>query len=395
MANGTLDVSPRQNALLAQLLAAPIQRAPARTPLGVVASGANDAANAFVSMMQDRRAAAKRQAVVDRLTGTVDQAMRPGGVQFAGPPSSVAGAAPDISARQGAYIKALLGSPETFSAGVSTLGKLLIDEEENEDFTLSPGQTRFRGGEAIASVPKEPEAITPFQRESLDIRKQQLEATQANTAATRAAKAAGEAREGSKTRFSQEDKLRDEFNKQSEDFVKIRDAFGRVQAAASDPSAAGDLALIFNYMKILDPGSTVREGEFATAQNAGSVPQRLRAQYNRALSGERLTDAIREDFVAQAENLYGSQAQQQQRLVEDYTNLATQNQLRPENVVRDLGRAVQRGGEGQAQPVVTDTSAFGDQTISTPNGEIVPGEVVRGADGKEYQNINGVMVEVR
>ena len=38
------------------------------------------------------------------------------------------------------------------------------------------------------------------------------------------------------------------------------------------PDAAGDMALIFSYMKMLDPNSTVREGEYATAQDAGSIP---------------------------------------------------------------------------------------------------------------------------
>jgi len=34
-------------------------------------------------------------------------------------------------------------------------------------------------------------------------------------------------------------------------------------------------------MKILDPGSVVREGEFATAQNSAGIPERIRAKYNR------------------------------------------------------------------------------------------------------------------
>jgi hypothetical protein len=68
-----------------------------------------------------------------------------------------------------------------------------------------------------------------------------------------------------------ENKLRDDFLKGSKVFVDTKDAYTRIQDSASDPSAAGDLALIFNYMKMLDPGSTVREGEFATAQDSAGV----------------------------------------------------------------------------------------------------------------------------
>ena len=42
-------------------------------------------------------------------------------------------------------------------------------------------------------------------------------------------------------------------------FAEQASAYGRVVASAEDPSPAGDLALIFNYMKVLDPGSTVRD----------------------------------------------------------------------------------------------------------------------------------------
>ena len=56
--------------------------------------------------------------------------------------------------------------------------------------------------------------------------------------------------------FGDEDKLRDDFRSESKEFVKVRDAYGRI--LSTDASAAGDLALIFNYMKILDPGSVVR-----------------------------------------------------------------------------------------------------------------------------------------
>lgn len=83
----------------------------------------------------------------------------------------------------------------------------------------------------------------------------------------------------------------------------ISGMYGTVLASAEDPSAAGDLSLIFAYMKMLDPGSVVREGEFATAQNAPGVPDRVRAQYNRLLKGERFTQDVRDDFVDRAGRL--------------------------------------------------------------------------------------------
>jgi len=107
--------------------------------------------------------------------------------------------------------------------------------------------------------------------------------------------------------FQKAGKLRGEITKATEDFNKIETAYGRIQASAEDPSAAGDMALIFNYMKVLDPGSTVREGEFATAQNAGGVDTRVRNVFNKVRSGQMLDETQRKDFLSRAEKLYSNQ----------------------------------------------------------------------------------------
>ena len=140
--------------------------------------------------------------------------------------------------------------------------------------------------------------------------------------------------------FDKEDKLRKEFEKGTKDFIKVRDAFGRIQASASDPSAAGDLALIFNFMKVLDPGSTVREGEFATAASAAGIDQRLRAQYNKVIEGTRLGDTQRSDFVNRAQKLYASQLKQYQSHEDYYRGLAETYNLDPENVVYGMGESI-------------------------------------------------------
>ena len=134
-----------------------------------------------------------------------------------------------------------------------------------------------------------------------------------------------------------ENELRDELNKLSGPFTQVRDALGRIRASANNPTAAGDLALIFNYMKVLDPGSTVREGEFATAQNSAGLPDRLRAKYNSVVNGERLEAGQRSDFVSRAEELYSSQAAIQKQQENEYRRIAKNRRANPENVVIDRG----------------------------------------------------------
>ena len=120
-------------------------------------------------------------------------------------------------------------------------------------------------------------------------------------------------------------------------FTTQTTAYGRVISSAEDPSPAGDLALIFNYMKVLDPGSTVREGEFATAQESGSVDDRTRGLYNRIVSGERLSDQQRADFADRATRLYSGAEQQYNDISGQYSAFAAAAGLPPEQVIPNFG----------------------------------------------------------
>lgn len=131
----------------------------------------------------------------------------------------------------------------------------------------------------------------------------------------------------------QANQLRQQFIGVSAPFRQIAESFQRVADSAKDPSPAGDLALIFNYMKILDPGSVVREGEFATAQNATGIPDQLRNVYNRVASGERLAPGQRQDFLDRAKRLYRGQAILQGDREAEFKRIALSSGITPDNVV--------------------------------------------------------------
>lgn len=132
--------------------------------------------------------------------------------------------------------------------------------------------------------------------------------------------------------------LRKEFSQLTKTFRDVRDAYGRVQS--TDENGAGDIALIFNYMKMLDPGSVVREGEFATAETAGGVGPKVWNLYNRLLFGERLDDTLRSDFKNQAKRLYDRSNQQFQVLRNRYGDIAKTYQLDPSMTAQDFSQSV-------------------------------------------------------
>jgi hypothetical protein len=98
--------------------------------------------------------------------------------------------------------------------------------------------------------------------------------------------------------------LRKEYNLQTAPFREVQSSYRRVNSAES--TGAGDIALVYGYMKMLDPGSVVREGEFATAEKTAGIPSAVVNAYNKALSGKRLTEDQRKIFKRQAGGLYNA-----------------------------------------------------------------------------------------
>ena len=122
------------------------------------------------------------------------------------------------------------------------------------------------------------------------------------------------------------------------DFSEQTAAYGRIMSSIKDPSPAGDLSLVFSYMKVLDPGSTVREGEFATAANAAAwlqkseeagayVPLPVANAIRRMATGEMLSPEQREDFASRATMLYENANDQYGFLRRQYETIATSQQF--------------------------------------------------------------------
>ena len=159
-----------------------------------------------------------------------------------------------------------------------------------------------------------------------------------------------------------EGSLRKEFSAQTKEFQKVDDALRR--AVASKDNAVGDVALIFSYMKMLDPGSVVREGEFATAQQAQGVPERVMNLYNQALTGERLTPGVRSSMKDQAQALYQPMLRKFNQTRERYNTIAGQYRMDPRRITY------------QPQAIEAARDAGIILSNSDPAREIKPGAVL-------------------
>lgn len=128
-------------------------------------------------------------------------------------------------------------------------------------------------------------------------------------------------------------------------------SYRNILASAENPSAAGDVALIYNFMKMLDPGSTVMQGEVNMAQQAGGLDDQIRAAYSAALSGQALTEEQRKDFMTRATQIYQQQEQGYNQLRAQYENTAKTAGFDPSATLTEF----RVSPSGQVLPGATNT----------------------------------------
>ncbi len=103
---------------------------------------------------------------------------------------------------------------------------------------------------------------------------------------------------------------------------KVITSYDQIKDMVNNPSGPGDIGLVYTFMKALDPTSTVREGEYATAKNAGPKSLMLQRWYNKLVDGEMLTPEDREKFLSTATQLAKSSMKQQEQINAQYSKIA-------------------------------------------------------------------------
>ena len=120
--------------------------------------------------------------------------------------------------------------------------------------------------------------------------------------------------------------LKKDFDAQPEvkGFKEVQSAWDQISGALADPSAANDLAAATKFMKMLDPGSVVRESELAMAMQASGALDRFMNYGNRLKTGQKLTPTQRIEFREAGEALYNASKQRFGETVGQYEGIAKQ-----------------------------------------------------------------------
>lgn len=156
--------------------------------------------------------------------------------------------------------------------------------------------------------------------------------------------------------FTREQQLADDFRSATKQISEVDSFVGAIEASTA-PALAGDAAaqqsILFGIMKLNDPGSAVKEGEYATAENAQGVPERLRNEYNRIIKGGRMSPEAMQRYVDQAQRLKGSWRRKYEGYRDHFEKRAKAWGVDPGNVILDYLTGVKAGGvalPGAASP---------------------------------------------
>jgi len=182
---------------------------------------------------------------------------------------------------------------------------------------------------------------------SIDNNKRTVGASLTNAAATRDVAAATRYAATAQRDQSTEMKLADDYRAQSKEFGAATSAYKQINATldSATTSPAATLAAATKFMKILDPGSVVRESELGMALAASGVLDRAQNYVNTLQRGKVLTPTQVADFKDISQKMYGAAQQVQQTIDTDYKGKAKAYGLRPEMVTQELGQSAASPGD--------------------------------------------------
>jgi len=135
--------------------------------------------------------------------------------------------------------------------------------------------------------------------------------------------------------FDNELKLRGDFRGEPvyKAHQEMQSAYSQIQQSLKQATPAGDLAGATKIMKLLDPGSVVRESELGMAMAATGLLDRVQNYAQNIISGNKLTPKQRGEFQKLADALYGESVKAYNSKRSEYQKLGGEYGLNADRAV--------------------------------------------------------------
>lgn len=136
------------------------------------------------------------------------------------------------------------------------------------------------------------------------------------------------------------------------DFNDMQSAFKQVKSSLAQENPIGDVAAATKIMKLLDPGSVVRESELGISMAAAGKMDRLQNYVTNWTQGTKLTPTQRQDFQNLANELYAAAGQTYNQKRNEYADFGAKYNL-------DANKAL--GAPAKLPSVMTNSGGAGGQ----------------------------------
>jgi len=140
---------------------------------------------------------------------------------------------------------------------------------------------------------------------------------------------------------------------------EMQSAYAQIRQSLKQASPAGDLAGATKIMKLLDPGSVVRESELGMAMAASGLMDRVQNYASMVMSGTTLTPTQRADFQKLADALYSESVNQYNAKRGEYRGIVERNGLNEADVL---------GSEPKMPEAPTNVDALVNKYRTPKNG---------------------------
>ena len=104
-----------------------------------------------------------------------------------------------------------------------------------------------------------------------------------------------------------------------------------------------DMRLLYNYLKLLDPNTGVKEGEYSSAREAGGQWSQMWNMYDNLVSGAVLDNPTRAAFMHEGTSIYNIAAEAMRPHIEKLTHEADLYKIDPKRIVSEAAPAPDQG----------------------------------------------------
>ena len=154
--------------------------------------------------------------------------------------------------------------------------------------------------------------------------------------------------------FENETKLRDNFKQEPvyKAHQEMDSAHRQIKAALSKADPISDMAAATKIMKLLDPGSVVRESELGMAMAASGLMDRVTNYADNIVKGTKLTPTQRKEFGALADALDSEAVQQYDLKRTEYQRLGSDYGLNADRALGTVARPAPPPSKPKAAPAM-------------------------------------------